>query len=372
MKVVIALNTAWNLLNFRSGLIRALLSEGHEVVAVAPDDEYADRVRALGCQFIPLAMDNQGTNPIKDLDLWWRYRHLLKALKPDVLLGFTVKPNVYGSLAAHSLGIAVVNNIAGLGSVFNKKNWLTVVVRLLYRLALARSAKVFFQNQDDLDAFVSYGLVKPMVVGRLPGSGVNLAQFQALPPKPDNGRVTFLLIARMLWDKGVGEYVRAAAQIKAQHPNAEFALLGFLDVQNPTAVSRAQMDEWVAQGAVMYWGVSDDVRTEVARADVVVLPSYREGTPRTLLEAAAMGKPIITTNAVGCKDVVDDGVNGFLCEPKSADDLARAMSRILSLNQAERVHMGLQGRLKMESEYDERIVLNQYIAAISDVCKTET
>jgi len=371
MKVVIALNTAWNLLNFRSGLIRALLAQGHEVVAVAPDDEYADRVRALGCQFIPLAMDNQGTNPLKDLGLWWRYRRLLKALKPDVYLGFTVKPNVYGSLAAHSLGISVVNNIAGLGSVFNKNNWLTVVVRRLYRLALARSAKVFFQNQDDLDAFVSHGLVQPTVVGRLPGSGVNLAQFQVLPPKPDSGRITFLLIARMLWDKGVGEYVRAAAQIKAQYPQAEFALLGFLDVQNPTAVSRAQMQAWVAQGDVVYWGVSDDVRTEVARADVVVLPSYREGTPRTLLEAAAMGKPIITTRAVGCKDVVDDGVNGYLCEPKCADDLATAMCRLLGLSADERAEMGRQGRLKMEREYDERLVVDLYLNTLDSLSKAK-
>jgi glycosyltransferase involved in cell wall biosynthesis len=239
-------------------------------------------------------------------------------------------------------------------------------------LALARSAKVFFQNQDDLDAFVSHGLVQPTVVGRLPGSGVNLAQFQVLPPKPDSGRVTFLLIARMLWDKGVGEFVRAAAQIKAQYPHAEFALLGFLDVQNPSAVSRSQMDEWVAQGVVAYWGVSDDVRNEVARADVVVLPSfYREGTPRTLLEAAAMGKPIITTRAVGCKDVVDDGVNGYLCEPKSADDLATAMHRLLGLSADERAEMGRQGRLKMEREFDERFVVDRYLHTIAGLSKTK-
>jgi glycosyltransferase involved in cell wall biosynthesis len=365
VKVVIALNTAWNVLNFRSGLIRALLAQGHEVVAVAPDDEYADRVRALGCQFIPLAMDNQGTNPIKDLGLWWRYRRLLKALKPDVFLGFTVKPNVYGSLAAHSLGIAVVNNIAGLGSVFNKNNWLTALVRRLYRLALSGSAKVFFQNQDDLDAFVAQGLVNPKVVGLLPGSGVDLTKFQPVPNRHDDGRVVFLLIARMLWDKGVGEYVQAAAALKAQHPNAEFALLGFLDVQNPTAIGRAQMDVWVSQGAMSYWGVSDDVRQVLAKADVVVLPSYREGTPRTLLEAAALAKPLVTTNAVGCRDVVDEGVNGYLCEVANAPDLARAMGQMLALTPTEREAMGQQGRLKMERSYDERLVVNQYLETLS-------
>lgn len=364
MKIVIALNTAWNLWNFRSGLIKALLAEGHEVFAVAPHDEYADRVRALGCQFVALPMDNQGTNPVADALLWWRYRRLLKTLRPDVLLGFTVKPNIFGSLAARSLGIAVINNIAGLGSVFNKNNWLTALVRHLYRLALSGSAKVFFQNQDDMDTFVAQGLVNPRLVGLLPGSGVDLTQFHPMPNRHEDGCVVFLLVARMLWDKGVGEYVQAAAALKDQHPNAEFALLGFLDAQNPTAIGREQMDDWVNQGAVSYWGVSVDVRHELSKADVVVLPSYREGTPRTLLEAAAMGKPLITTNAVGCRDVVDDGVNGYMCEVANAADLAKAMGKMLLINSDERQAMGQQGRAKMERLYDERLVINQYLKSI--------
>jgi glycosyltransferase involved in cell wall biosynthesis len=235
----------------------------------------------------------------------------------------------------------------------------------LYRLALSGSAKVFFQNQDDLDAFVAKGLVNPRVVGLLPGSGVDLTQFQPVPNRPDDGRVVFLLIARMLWDKGVGEYVQAAAALKAQHPNAEFALLGFLDVQNPTAIGRAQMDVWVSQGAVSYWGVSDDVRQALAKADVVVLPSYREGTPRTLLEAAAMAKPLVTTNAVGCRDVVDHGVNGYLCEVANAPDLARVMGQMLALSPNERETMGQQGRLKMERSYDERLVVKLYLDVLA-------
>jgi glycosyltransferase involved in cell wall biosynthesis len=177
--------------------------------------------------------------------------------------------------------------------------------------------------------------------------------------------VVFLLIARMLWDQGVGEYVQAAAALKAQHPNAEFALLGFLDAQNPSAIGRSQMDDWVNQGAVSYLGVSDDVREALSKADVVVLPSYREGTPRTLLEAAAMAKPLVTTNAVGCRDVVDDGVNGYLCEVANAPDLARAMGQMLALTPTEREAMGPQGRLKMERSYDERLVIHQYLEALS-------
>jgi glycosyltransferase involved in cell wall biosynthesis len=171
----------------------------------------------------------------------------------------------------------------------------------------------------------------------------------------------------MLWDKGVGEYVEAARLLQALWPQAECCLLGFLDVQNPAAISRGQMDTWVSQGHVTYLGVSDDVRAEIAAADCIVLPSYREGTPRTLLEGAAMGRPIITTDAVGCREVVDDGRNGFLCLPRNADDLFEKMERLLSLSHEQRVEMGLFGREKMKTEFDEQIVIRKYLAAVEDV-----
>ena len=177
----------------------------------------------------------------------------------------------------------------------------------------------------------------------------------------------FLLIARMLWDKGVGEYVEAARLIRARWPRAECCLLGFVDVQNPAAISRAQMDDWVAQGFVRYLGVSDDVRTEIAMADCIVLPSYREGTPRTLLEASAMGRPVITTDAVGCREVVDDGINGYLCKPRDAVDLAAKMEQMLSLSTEQRSAMGLRGRDKMVAQFDEQIVIKKYLAAIEEI-----
>jgi glycosyltransferase involved in cell wall biosynthesis len=180
----------------------------------------------------------------------------------------------------------------------------------------------------------------------------------------DCPKFRFLLIARMLRDKGVGEYVNAARQLRCRWPKAEFCLLGFVDVQNPAAISRGQMDTWVSLGHVTYLGVSDDVRAEIASADCIVLPSYREGTPRTLLEAAAMGKPIITTNVVGCKEVVEHGVNGFLCKVKNAQDLALKMKEILLLSENQRRLMGENGRLKMEKEFDENIVIQKYLQAI--------
>jgi glycosyltransferase involved in cell wall biosynthesis len=369
-RIVIALNLAWNLVNFRAGLIRALVAEGYDVVAVAPHDEYAPRLAALGCRFVPLPMDNQGTHPGRDLLLLWRFVRMLRRERPAVYLGYTVKPNVYGSLAAHGLGIPVVNNIAGLGVVFIKNNLLTGVVRGLYRLALARSKRVFFQNEDDRRLFVEGGLVRAEMTGRVPGSGIDLSRFAPAPlPAGQRARVRFLLIARMLWDKGVGEYVAAARKLRQRYPNAEFCLLGFLDVKNPAAISREQMDEWVAEGVVTYLGVSDNVRDEIATTDCVVLPSfYREGVPRTLLEAAAMARPLITTDAVGCREVVDDGVNGYLCRVKDADDLADRMERMIKLSHEERTAMGLRGREKVEREFDERFVIDAYLKAIKEVC----
>jgi glycosyltransferase involved in cell wall biosynthesis len=368
-KVLIVLNTSWNLVNFRAGLIRALVAKGYQVVTVAPSDEYAARLPELGCRFVPLPMDNMGTHPGRDALLLWRFWRLFRSERPDVYLGYTVKPNVYGSLVAHRLGLPVINNIAGLGAVFIRDGWLVRVVRLLYRLALGRSKKVFFQNDDDRQLFVAAGLVRTEVTDLLPGSGIDLNRFTVVPLGASNGterRYRFLLIARMLWDKGVGEYVEAARLLQARWPQAEFCLLGFVDVQNPAAISRGQMDTWVLQGHVIYLGVSDDVRAEIAAADCIVLPSYREGTPRTLLEAAAMGRPIITTDAVGCREVVEDGVNGYLCKVRDAGDLAEKMERMLSLLPEQRSEMGQRGRAKMEVEFDEQIVISKYLAAIEE------
>ena len=366
-KILISLNTAWNLLNFRAGLIDGLIRSGYEVVAVAPKDEYVVKLELLGCRFVHLEMDNQGTHPIRDLLLLWRFFRLLKTEKPDLCLFYTVKPNVYGSLASRLCGIPFINNVSGLGAVFIQGGWLCRFVSALYRLAFKNSNRVFFQNRDDLGLFLENKLVNVELTDVLPGSGINLHRFT---PTDDAGRKSFnssfrfLLIARMLKDKGVVEFVNAAQLLKESVVKVEFCLLGFLDVQNPAAISSEKMKEWTDQGFVKYLGVSDDVREHIASADCIVLPSYREGTPRTLLEAAAMGKPIITTNVVGCKEVVEHGFNGLLCEVKNAQDLAEKMKEMLLLSEDQRRLMGENGRLKMEKEFDENIVIQKYLQAI--------
>ena len=355
-------------MNFRAGLIRSLVEEGFEVVAAAPKDDFVPQLAALGARYVEIPMDNGGTNPVRDAQLWWRFRQLFKAERPDVYLGYTVKPNVYGSMAAHSLGIPVVNNIAGLGAVFISQSTVTKVVKGLYRTALNRSAHVFFQNPDDQGLFVEEGLVNKSVTSLIPGSGIDLTRFSAVADRGLPGeQMCFLLIARMLWDKGVGEYVDAARLLKQQYPQVRFALLGFMDVQNPAAISRTQVQQWVNEGVVEYWGTSTDVREQIAQADCVVLPSYREGTPRTLLESAAMGRPLVTTNAVGCREVVDDGVNGYLCDVRNAASLAEAMRKMILLPDDRRREMGLRGREKMERQFDEQKVIDAYLAVIRRV-----
>lgn len=364
--VVLSINTAWNLYNFRQGLIRDLQARDFRICTIAPADAFSDQLRVLGCEVHDLPMQGQGTNPLQDLQLFWRYRQLLKQIKPVAYLGWTIKPNIYGSLAAHSLGIPVINNVSGLGTAFMKPGWLNAIVRRLYRFAFSRSHRVFFQNPDDLALFVDQGLVTAAKAGLLPGSGIDLQRFQPAPREPLQDRpFRFLLVARMLRDKGVGEYVQAARLLRQQHPNVVFQCLGFLDVANPSAVSREEMQAWVDEGVVTYLGSADDVRPWLAQADCVVLPSYREGTPRTLLEAAAMARPLIATDVPGCRQVVDHGKNGLLCEVRSATSLAAAMVDLLHLNPIDWQRMANASRTKVVQEFDENLVIQAYAEALN-------
>ena len=379
LKVMIALNSAWNLLNFRAGLIRALLADGHEVVLIAPADEHVPALKSLGARFVHLPMRTHGTNPLFDLVLLVRFVRELRREQPDVLLAYTAKPNIYGSTAAHVLGIPVVNNIAGLGSAFIKGGWLALVLTTLYRFALSRSKRVFFQNPDDYRQFVEMGLVQAAKCAVLPGSGVDIQRFQSVPLPNFRGtderniqstydrRFVFLVVARLLKDKGVHEFVEAARLLKSSYPWAEFALLGFKDSQNPNAVSEEQLASWQEKGWVTYWGSSTDVRGPLALADCVVLPSYREGTPRTLLEAAAMGRPLVATDVPGCREVVRHGFNGLLCLPRDAQDLANQMQAILQMSDAQLAKMGQASRQLVEERFDEQLVIDAYRKVLDEL-----
>jgi len=354
--------------NFRSALIRRLQAEGWRVVCIAPQDGYAGQLEAMGCRFISLPLVNAGTNPLQELHSIWAYYRAYRRGRPAVALHFTPKANIYGSLAARLTRVPCINNIAGLGTAFIHDGPLTRIVRALYTLSQKSCRRIFFQNPDDRALFLDRGLARPEQTDLLPGSGVDTERFASVPAqRGDTECVVFLLIARLIWDKGVGEFADAARQVLAEYPQARFQLLGFVDDNNPRAVPEEQIRSWEEEGTLTWLGRSDDVRPHIASADCVVLPSYREGTPKSLLEAASMGKPLITTNAVGCRQTVEDGVNGFLCRPRDAQDLAAKMHAFLALPTDEREQMGQRGREKMVREFDERIVLDTYLAAIREI-----
>lgn len=363
--LMLSINTSWNLVNFRSGLIRHLQSLGFRVATLSPPDHTVPALKAMGCEVVELPMAGHGTNPLQDFALWWRYRQILRDLRPVAFLGWTIKPNIYGTLAARSLGIPTINNVSGLGSALLADSWLSSLALWLYRIAFRRSRVVFFQNPDDRIFFLQHRLVRTAQAGLLPGSGIDLVRFSPAPRAHPSGRpFRFLMIARLLRDKGVMEYVEAARRLRRAGSCVECCFLGFVDVANPTAISRVQLEAWVEEGAIVYLGSTEDVRPMIALADAVVLPSYREGTSRTLLEAAAMARPIIASDVPGCRDVVDHEKNGYLCEPRDAESLLAAMQRMMELSEADWRALSAASRRKAETTFDERRVLAAYEHAL--------
>ena len=363
-KIAIISNLSWNLYNFRLSLMQAMRAAGYEVIAIAPYDRYSKLIEDAGFEFHDIKMNAQGINPLEDLKTTYEFYKLFKKISPDLICQYTIKPNVYGSFVATALHIKMVNNIAGLGTLFVNETYVTKIAKILYKTSQRKADKVFFQNKDDFDFFIEKGIVKASKCDILPGSGVDTNRFKPME-KVESDEIRFLLIARMIWEKGIAEYVEAARIIKKSYPKVEFCLLGFLEVENPGAITKKEMKDWVDEGVVNYLGVTDKVDEVILTADCVVLPSfYREGTPKTLLESGSSGKPIITTDSVGCRDVVDDGVNGYLCEPRSSTDLAKKMEMFLNLTHKEKLQMGKNSRKKVKKEFDESIVINKYLEAL--------
>lgn len=344
------------------------MAKGHEVVVIAPFDQYSSFLEELGATLINVDIDSGGLNPFKDLKTFWQFLKVFQNSDVEVVLNFTPKNNIYSTLAAKLHGIKVINNIAGLGLVFINESLTSKIAKFLYRVSQKYADKIFFQNEDDRSLFLKSGLATRAKTARLPGSGVDLQRFK-VAAAADDDVVRFLLVARMLFDKGIGQYVEAARALKSVYGNSvEFNLLGFLDLYNPSAVSTDQMQKWVDEGAVNYLGTSDCVENEIARVDCMVLPSfYREGVPKSLLEAGAMGKPIVTTDSVGCRETVDHGVNGFLCAARSSESLIYELDKIIKMSHEERLAMGRNSRSKMELEFDEQLVVERYIKAIAEL-----
>ena len=356
-RVIVVGSYADSLITFRGPLLQRLVSQGHEVIACAPSapDDIIEALDAMGVTYRDVPFDRAGMRPDRDFRVLRVLIALFRELKPDVVLSYTIKPVIYGMLAAGLAGVpGRFAMITGLGYTFigstMKARLVGLVTRQLYRLSLRRAKRVFFQNPDDRALFEHYGLTRgPDQAAIINGSGVDLNVFRPAPI-PDDGP-SFLLIARLLTDKGIREYVDAARMIRAKHPASAFHLVGWLDEGNPAGITKAELEGWVDEGVVHYHGQLQDVRPVIAASSVYVLPSYREGTPRTVLEAMAMGRPIVTTDAPGCRETVEHGENGFLVPVRDADALVEAMVRFVeepSLIQA----MGRRSRQIAEQKYD--------------------
>lgn len=371
--VVMSINSAWNVLNFRLGLVRGLQEAGWRVVAIVPDEPAAARLGAHGIEHIAVPMSARGTSPLADIRLLWTYWRVLGRLRPGAYLGYTIKPNIWGTIAARLRGVPVVANVAGLGETFIGTGPVNRLVRLLYRLALKQADRVFFQNPDDRDRFVTAGIVRPDAVALLPGSGVDLARFA--PPERDppvrGGAFRFLLVTRLLKAKGVADYVAAARLLRDRFPAARWQVLGLAQTGRG-AIDPETLARWSRETALEITPGAEDVRPHLQAADCVVLPTfYPEGTPRSLLEAAASGRPLIATRVPGCSEIVRDGKNGYLVPPRDPDALAAAMARMLEAGGDDLARMGAASRALAECEFDERIVIERYLAALAAVTRVQ-
>jgi glycosyltransferase involved in cell wall biosynthesis len=364
MKVAIVLNTSWNIFNFRMSFISALQAKGYEIHTIAPVDDYTPHLQQTGCIHHPLKMDSRGANPIKDSALIFELWSIYRKVKPDIILHYTIKPNVYGTFAAQLLRIPVINNVCGLGTVFLKDNLVSAIAVFLYKIAFRFPKKIFFQNPEDLTLFVNRKLTPSHIADLVPGSGIDLDKFK--PGKfQRNRKFTFLMISRLITDKGVMEYIAAVRRLKAQGIDAHFQILGPKDPKHKRGIQLPIIQEWIESDTIEYLGTTGDVRHFIEKADCIVLPSYREGTPRTLLEAASCGKPIITTDVPGCHQVVEHNVNGLLCRIKDEVDLAEKMLAMSLLSDKTLKMFGENGRQKMEKEYSDKIVIDKYLAALA-------
>ena len=371
--VLLISNTAWSILVFRGRLIAHLVNSGFRVIAVAPPDPAVADIQNLGAEFIPLYMDNKGINPIKDLKLIVDFWRLIRRLKPELAITYTIKPIIYFAIAASFNRVKVISVVCGLGSAFTRVRLVTVIAQILYRYSQRKVDKIFLLNKDDYELFLKRKLAPPEILNLLPGEGIDLSYFSPLPENEikQSSNLKFLLVGRILWDKGVGEFICAARAMLKEFDNVEFWLLGSTDAANPSAVDPDVVKSWVKDGTVSYLGEVTDVRGIMNSASIVVLPSYREGMSMALLEAAALGKPLIASDVPGCREIVIDGVSGLLCKPRDVLSLMKSMETMMGFSPEFRKQMGEKGRRHVASHFGDATVLNIYDNAIAELVNSE-
>ena len=361
MRVLVLANIGLGLYKFRRELLEQL-AENNEVYFCIPDDEFVGPISELGCKFVdnPL-LDRHGTNPFKEIKLIGFYKKILREIKPDIVFTYTIKCNAYGGMACAGLNIPYVANVTGLGTAIENGGLMQKISLLLYKMGLRKAQKVFFQNTENMEFMVNRGIVRKNY-DLLPGSGVNLKQYEVLD-YPDGETTDFVFIARVMKEKGIDQYLDAAAQIRKKHPETRFHICGFCEQDYKDKLEQLDRD-----GTVIYHGLVKDMIPIYRIAACTVHPTYYpEGLSNVLLESAASGRPIITTNRSGCREVIDENENGFIVNQQDSNDLIEKIEKFLSLDIAQRKEMGLKGRAKVEREFDRNIVIQKYLDEMGKV-----
>jgi glycosyltransferase involved in cell wall biosynthesis len=366
-RIAFVANTSWSIYKFRLLLLQALIKKGFDVFVLAPRDKYTSLFEHIeGLSFIELKkLKSKSISLLDDLQL---YRELLrhyKHLHPRLIVHYTIKPNIYGSLAAARSSCPSISVVTGLGYMFNVKTVFTFAVSALYRYALKKTNEVWFLNHDDQKKFIDDKLVDAKKTFLLPGEGVDTNVFYPAPAKATNEPVSFLLMARLIEHKGIYEFVRAAEILLAKNIHVQCRLMGSFDDESPVAISKEQLLQWQTLGSIIYLGETDNVVPYIEKADCIVLPSYREGMPLSLLEGASMGKALIASNVAGCREIVKDGVNGFLCTHRDAVDLAAKMEQYYNLSPTAKLAMGRAGREMVMKQFKSEIVTDIYLSKLN-------
>jgi glycosyltransferase involved in cell wall biosynthesis len=365
-KIALVSNSTWSVYNFRMDLILHLLRR-FNVLIIAPRDEFAEELVKTGCSYLDIRFNNRSENPLQDYALYKSLQRIYLSEKPDMIFHYVIKPNIYGSLAAAKYGIQSVAVITGLGYTFDRNNWLNRIVSLLYRRSLKEAREVWFLNQEDANVFTGRKLVNAEKIKILPGEGINTDYFfpQSHKPIARTRAFQFLMGTRLLKTKGVGVYFEAARIIKNKYQDVRFELIGFFEKNHRDSITEHELRYWHKKGVIHYSGFARDVRPFLRQADCFIFPSfYHEGIPRCLLEAASMEVPIITSKNTGCRDVVEDGENGFLCAVNNVPDLVTKMEEMMLLSSSQRNEMGKKGRNKVLDKFDVSKILFEYDRAL--------
>ena len=361
--VLILVNKQTTIVNFRLEVVEAFVKAGYNVFVSVPEGDRINEIEAVGAKIIPTPMDKDGTDPIKDFLLMLKYRRMIKETKADIVLTYTIKPNVYGGMAAASKNVPYVANITGLGTALENPGKLQKLAILLYKIGLCKVSKVFFQNNENKEFFEKHKIA----IGkheRIPGSGVNLEKFAAME-YPSEGRTDFAFISRIRKEKGIEQYIDAAKAIKKEYPETYFHVCGFGD-----DYYEHRMEELNDEGVLIYHGLLNDVRVMLKDAHCVIHPTYYpEGMSNVLLESSACARPIISTDRAGCREAIDDGENGYLIEEKSSEDLIKKVRKFMELSYEEKRKMGIKGRAKVEKEFGRQIIIDKYLETAKDLIK---